>query len=145
MNHPEYNLQKQLCQYLNLQYKDVLYLSDTVASVKLTMMQATRNKAIQKCGFKCPDLIILQPNKYFNGLMLELKVENPYKKDGNIKSDAHLIGQDESLRQLRKLGYWAGFAWEFNMAKKIIDNYMSDIESQGVKISNFTIKKMQQP
>lgn len=134
MNHPEYNLQKQLCQYLNFQYKDVLYLSDTVASVKLTKPQAIRNKAIQKRAFKCPDLIILQPNKYFNGLMLELKIESPFKKDGSIKSDAHLIGQDESLKRLRKLGYWANFAWDFDMAKAIIDNYMSDIESQGVKI-----------
>ena len=47
MKHPEYDLQKTVCQYLEMQYPKVLFLSDTIASVKLTKQQAVRNKAIQ--------------------------------------------------------------------------------------------------
>jgi len=126
MKHPEFILQQQVCKYLNLQYPTILYLSDTVASVKLTMPQATRNKSIQKQGFKTPDLIVFHPNKYFHGLFLELKVKSPYQKNGQIYSDEHLQEQQDTLNDLSKLGYWAGFAWTFEMAKGIIDNYLAD-------------------
>ena len=53
MNHKEYNLQKQVCRYLNLKHPKVLYMSDTIANLKLTKQQAGRNKAIQKDGFHC--------------------------------------------------------------------------------------------
>ena len=49
---PEFELQCQICRYLRLQYPKVIFLSDTVASVKLTMGQATRNKQLQKSSFK---------------------------------------------------------------------------------------------
>ena len=68
-NQLEFILQKQICQWLSIQYPDVLFLSDTVASVKLTMPQSIRNKSIQKNGFKTPDLIILCPNKDYYGLL----------------------------------------------------------------------------
>ena len=76
---PEFILQKQICQYLQLQYPSVLFVS-TGSSFKLTMPQAIRNKSIQKDGFHCPDLIILEPKRDFAGLFLELKVETPFKK-----------------------------------------------------------------
>ena len=90
---PEFDLQKQVCRYLNLQYKEVLFLSDTIASVKLTEPQAKRNSQIQKRGFKTPDLIIFEARKGFHGLFIELKVKSPYKKDGKIFTNEHLQGQ----------------------------------------------------
>jgi len=45
---PEYALQTQVCNYLRIKYKEVLFMSDTVASIKLTQAQAIRNKAILK-------------------------------------------------------------------------------------------------
>jgi len=131
MNHHEYNLQKSICKYLDLQFKDVLYLSDTIASCKLTLPQATRNKAIQKEGFKCPDLIIFKPKfnadnsfKYL-GLFIELKIESPYLKDGlNLKADKHIQGQAETMNKLYAEGYSCHFAWSFSQAKDIIDNYL---------------------
>ena len=124
MKHKEYELQKQVCEYLNTQYPDVLYMSDTIASVKLTLPQGARNKAIQKEGFKTPDLIIFEPNRFFHGLFIELKTETPYKKNGEIKSNDHLKGQESTLKELIQKGYDAGFAWSFEMAKKRIDVYM---------------------
>lgn len=128
IRHDEYHLQTQVCDYLRLQYPKVLFFSDTIASVKLTMGQAIRNKKIQKEGFKMPDLMILHPNKHgFHGLCIELKIESPYKQNGELYSDKHLQGQAETIKQLCELGYVAAFAWTFDMAKKNIDDYMKDI------------------
>lgn len=77
---PEYNLQTQIVQYLELQYKDVLFLSDTIAFLKLTIPQQLRNKKIQKTNFKCPDILILEPKGKYSGLFIELKAKDIYKK-----------------------------------------------------------------
>ncbi len=124
MRHQEYELQKAICHYLSLQYGNVLYLSDTVASVKLTLPQAARNKAIQKHGFKCPDLIILEPRGKYSGLFLELKIETPFKKDGGVKSNDHIKGQWKTIQDLKDRGYDAYFVWSFEMAKQVIDQYL---------------------
>lgn len=120
----EYQLQKQVCAYLNAQYPDVLYLSDTIASVRLTMPQAIRNKAIQKNGFKCPDLLILEPKNHYGGLFIELKTESPYKKDGTIKKNIHLQDQEKTINKLKQKDYYCLFAWDLEDIKNIIDNYL---------------------
>lgn len=126
MNHKEFSLQAAVCRYLDLQYPSVLYLS-TGTSLKLTMGQAVRNKQIQKNGFKVPDLIILQPNSQCHGLFLELKIESPYTKKGQIKSSTnnHLFGQEIAIERLNNLGYFATFAVGFEQAKNIIDDYLT--------------------
>jgi len=121
---PEYNLQKQICQYLKNQYPEVLFLSDTVASVKLTFPQQQRNKAIQKNQFACPDLLILEPKKQYHGLMIELKVESPFKKNGEILKSDHLKRQQNTIKELKQKGYKAEFSWGFEMTKEIIDQYL---------------------
>ena len=78
---PEFEIQKAICDYLELQYPKVLFLSDTIASIKLTIPQQVRNKSIQKEGFKCPDLLILEPRGKYAGLFIEIKVVTPYKKE----------------------------------------------------------------
>jgi len=126
MNHPEYNLQKSICAYLNAQYPNVLYLS-TGTSLKLTQSQAGRNKAIQKDGFKCPDLLVLFPNYYYDGLAIELKVKSPFKKDGTLLKNEHLEGQQKAIDELNKLGYYATFGIGFEHCKQIIDEYLSNV------------------
>ena len=122
---PEYTLQKQVCKYLNMQYPNVMYLSDTIAAVKLTFPQQARNKAIQKEGFKCPDLVILQPNDLYGGLFIELKSKTPYKGDGiNLLSNPHNEAQYETIKNLVGQGYYACFAWSFEQCKLIIDTYL---------------------
>lgn len=120
---PEYHLQVAICQWLRMQHPKVLFLSDTIASVHLTAQQANRNKAIQKEHFKCPDLIILHPNKHFHGLFIELKVETPFKKNGELKSGEHLQGQQSTIDDLSKRGYFACFSWGFDMTKDLIEAY----------------------
>ena len=120
---PEYHLQVAICQWLRIQHPKVLFLSDTIASVHLTAQQANRNKAIQKEHFKCPDLIILHPNKHYHGLFIELKVESPFKKNGELKAGEHLQGQQSTIDDLNKMGYFACFSWGFDMTKDIIEAY----------------------
>ena len=124
---PEFLLQKQICQYLKNQYPKVIFLSDTIAIVKLTAPQALRNKKIQKSNFKIPDLLILEPKKEFHGLFIELKKETPFKKNGEIKASQndHLKKQLKSIEDLKNKGYNAQFSWSFEMTKKIIDNYLN--------------------
>ena len=123
---PEYDLQVAICRYLSYQYPEVLFLSDTIASLKLTPAQASRNKKIQKFGFSTPDLLILEPRNEFSGLFIELKVETPFKKNGEIKASTndHLKNQLESIEKLKEKGYFCCFSWGFDMTKDIIDNYL---------------------
>jgi hypothetical protein len=126
MKHDEFELQVAVSKYLSLQYPQVQFLSDTIANMKLTITQASRNKKIQKSGFKCPDLLILEPRNEFSGLFIELKLKSPFKKDGKIKASTnnHLQGQLETIEILNQKGYKACFSWGFEMTKEIIDDYL---------------------
>jgi hypothetical protein len=124
MKHTEFELQKLVCQYLELQYPDVLFLSDTIANLKLTFAQQARNKSIQKNGFHCPDLLILEPKGGFNGLFIELKIESPWKKNGELLKNKHIEAQEKSMLKLYSKGYLCTFAWEFEEIKWLIDSYM---------------------
>lgn len=125
-NQPEYNLQVAISQYLSFQYPNVLFMSDTVASIKLTFPQQNRNKKIQCNNFKCPDLMIFKPNGKYHGLFIELKVESPFKKNGDLKKSGHLKAQRNTIEQLNKIGYYACFSWGFEMTKELIDNYLKE-------------------
>ena len=128
MKYEEYSLQKAVCKYLNYKYPEVYYLSDTIASLKLSIPQQARNKAIQKFDFHCPDLLILEPNNEFKGLFIELKIANPYKRNGEIKASAkdHLINQEKTINKLNEKGYKSFFAWEFESIIKEIDKYLKN-------------------
>ena len=122
--YPEYELQKQVCTYMDYQYPDVMYMSDTIASVKLTMPQNVRNSAIQKKDFKCPDVLIFEPRGGYHGLFIELKVKSPFKLNGELYAGDHLKGQQETIDDLNSKGYLACFSWGFERTKKVIDDYM---------------------
>lgn len=123
---PEYELQKQICKWLNDNYKDVLFMTDSIAAVKLTLPQAARNKAVQKKGFRTPDLIIFQPNESYAGLFIELKVKAPFKKNGELRKDEHLINQQNSMFDLTRKGYFTAFSWSYEMTINIIENYLNN-------------------
>lgn len=123
-NQPEFQLQKQVCEYLRIQYPEVLFMSDTVASVKLTFPQMARNKQIQKSSFHCPDLIIFEPRGGCHGLFIELKAVSPFKKNGDLKTSSHINNQYFTIKQLRNKGYEAYFCTGFDEAKEAIDNYL---------------------
>tara|TARA_R110000782_G_scaffold215540_1_gene303215 strand:+ start:163 stop:546 length:384 start_codon:yes stop_codon:yes gene_type:complete len=125
MIHHEYLLQKEVCKFLDLNYPKVLYMSDTIANIKLTIPQQARNKAIQKEGFKCPDLIIFEPKGIHNGLFIELKIKSPYKKNGELLKNKHLQDQQKTMDDLRRIGYLCVFAWNIENIKKLIISYLN--------------------
>lgn len=124
MRHTEFNLQKRVSSYLKVVHPSVLFMSDTIASLKMTKTQAVRNSQIQKPGFKTPDVIIFAPRGKYHGLFIELKIETPYKLNGDLKKDPHLKGQAETIEQLKKLGYHASFQWEWEKIIKLINWYL---------------------
>jgi len=124
-NQPEFELQRQVCRWISLQHPKVLYLSDTIASVKLTLPQQGRNKLIQKDNFKTPDLLIFEPRGCYSGLFIELKAESPFKKDGSLLKNGHLEGQQKTISDLIERGYFACFSWSFEMTIRIINKYLS--------------------
>lgn len=120
----EENLHLAVCNYIRMQYPDVLFNSD-MSGVKLTMGQAIKAKRLRSCkGF--PDLVIYEPRGEYKGLFLELKREgeNIWKKDGELKSD-HLKEQWAVMEKLIEKGYYCVFAIGFADAKSWIDLYLS--------------------
>ncbi len=120
---PEYELQKQVCQYLELQYPDVLFVS-TGIPFNLRPQQGARIKAINKGGFKCPDLVILEARHGWKGLAVELKAKTIFKKDGSLLKNGHVEAQEKSIFGLVDKGYFAQFAIGFEQAKQAIDWYL---------------------
>lgn len=124
-NQPEFELQKAICKWISIQYPNVLFLSDTIASVKLTIPQQVRNMQIQKKDFKTPDLLIFEPKGKYSALFIELKVKSPFKKDGDLLKCKHLESQLKTIKQLNENGYYACFSWSFEMTIDIINKYLS--------------------
>lgn len=119
----EENLHLAVCNYIRMQYPNVLFNSD-MSGVKLTMGQAIKAKNLRSCkGF--PDLVIYEPRGNFKALFLELKREgeNLFKKNGEFRSE-HLKEQAHLMQQLRNKGYMCSFAVGFDEAKMYIDNYL---------------------
>ena len=120
----EYNLHLAICNYLKLQYPNVLFFSD-LSGVKLPKGLAVKVAKL-KSRRGIPDLFILAPRRGYHALCLELKKEGEvlYKKNGEFKNE-HLQEQSEVLNELNQLGYRALFAVGFEQAKNIIDDYLT--------------------
>jgi len=126
MTHHEYILQKAVCKFLNKNYPEVLFVSDTIGNVKLNQFQASRNKEIQDEDFKCPDLLILEPNKFYKGLFIELKIKSPFKNNGELLKNNHLEAQQKSINDLISNVYCTFFKWEFDDIKELINWYIKN-------------------
>ncbi len=121
---PEALLQIQVCQYLKMQYPDVLFHSDFSAGMSLTIGMAIRRKKINSCN-ALPDLYIFKKKGSLSGLTLELKAEGEklYNKKGEFRTD-HIKEQAEVLIKLRAENWITCFAIGFENARKTIDTYL---------------------
>jgi hypothetical protein len=120
----EKSLHRAVCDYIRLQYPDVLFNSDLAGATKLTMGQAVAMKALRSNrGF--PDIVIYEVRKGCHGMFIELKKEGEkiYKRDGSPVTP-HIEEQLHCLIELQKRGYNAVFAIGFDAAKRVIDNYL---------------------
>ena len=120
----EERLQSQLARYIKLQYPNVVFTSES-SGLRVPMGLAVQMKG-QRSNHKLPDMIILESNEKYNGLVIELKKDYKtlYKKDGAFKKSEHIDKQRETLRLLKLQGYMAVFACGFEEAKNVVDYYM---------------------
>ena len=121
----EKDLQINICRWLKLQYPEVIFTSES-SGLRLTISQA-RSLAKQRSGKGLPDLMIFEPRGGYHGLFLELKREGEkvFRRDGQIRSDAHLQDQYSVINRLNDKGYLAGFAIGFDEARALITKYMN--------------------
>lgn len=128
-NNLEEKLQLSVCQYLDLQYPNVIYTSD-LSGIKLSKGSAVKAKKMRCKKYKIPDLLILHPNETYKGLILELKnkASDVYNQNGTFKkaNDNHVEKQYKTIVQLRSLGYESMFVFGLNNAIETIDNYMNN-------------------
>ena len=122
MKNKETRLQIAISDWLRLQYPELIFTS-SLDGAKLTIGQAMRAKRMRS-DKGMPDLQIFQPNSLYHGLFIELKIESPYKKDGLLKKNEHLREQQNMINKLNNRGYFACFAWSFEQAVKIINQYL---------------------
>ena len=120
----ERTLHRAVCDYIRLQYPNVIFNSDLSGAGKLTIGQATALKALRsERGF--PDLVIYEPRNDYYGLFLELKKDGTKLwKKSRVGATPHIEEQAQMLTKLEDKGYKAEFAVGFDEAKTIIDNYL---------------------
>lgn len=123
----EARIHQMVCDYLKLQYPDVIFRTDFAAGTKMTPGQAVKHKRLQS-DRAYPDLFIAEQNGRYAGCFIELKNEGvkTHKKDGTLVSNPHIIEQARMLERLQAKGYYASFASGFQEAKELIDEYLSD-------------------
>ncbi len=78
-------------------------------------------------NFKYPDLFIAKKSKDFAGLFIEYKKDGTvlYKKDGSMRKNEHIEGQNRALQLLQTEGYYAVFSIGVKKTKKLITQYLA--------------------
>jgi len=120
-------IHRQICDYINMQYPHAIFTSDSSgARVSIGLRNEFKRKRCRM--FKILDIIILQPNKHYQGLMLEVKSSKDelFKKDGTFKKNEHIKEQKRSIDRLNAVGYYACFVCGLYDAIEVIKKYMSD-------------------
>ena len=128
MKNAEDIVQLAVVNYLRLKYPKVRFLANYLSGARLPIYLAKKGKALGQAGQGTPDLFIFFNNGKYTSLAIELKAEGktPYKKDGVLKSDEHLIKQNEYLCYLNSIGFYATFCVGIDKAILTIDKYMTN-------------------
>jgi hypothetical protein len=108
----EDHLHRQVIQYIALQYPGVLFHHSPMEGKRTPFEQFKLKWLGAKSGF--PDIFIFAANKRGNGLAIELKV----------KPNRCTENQNAWLAGLYNRNYVAEVCYDFEEAKKVIDNYL---------------------
>jgi len=121
--HSELDVHSAVCKYLKL--KNLMFISDFAAGIKMTQGMAMRQKS-QKSDHDWPDIFVAEPRGNYHGLFLELKRDRDslYNKDGSMKKSDHLTDQLTCLNLLNQKGYYARFACGTDEAIQLIEDYL---------------------
>lgn len=120
-NMSEKSFHTAIATYIKAQYPKAVFTSES-SGVRVSIGVAKMLKG-QRSVHKLPDLIVLEPKGGYHGLVIELKEETPYKRDGSLKKGRG-IDQAATLRLLQDKNYYACFGVGFEQTKNIIDSYM---------------------
>lgn len=115
-----------ICNYIKLQYPNVIFFSDASGLYTKNWGQKLEIKAKRSHG-KLPDLFIAEPRgDYYAGLFLEIKKSGTmlYKRDKTFAKE-HYQEQSDMLLKLQEKGYCAMFVIGFDEAKRKIDFYLN--------------------
>lgn len=145
----EAQLQKMVCSYLKLQYRNAIFRSDTASGRWEYNNRHLHDKVALHSSKAWPDLFIYEPREVtlkdgtkqmFYGLALELKKEGTTiivsrgERKGHLTSDPHIQEQFLMLKDLKSRGFYATFAVGFDEAQKIIDWYFGKPTSEQASI-----------
>ena len=124
-NNREYQICKDIAQYMRLQYPAVLFHFD-LAGLNLSRAQAGMMKAIQgNRGF--PDLFVAESRLGYHGLFIEVKIEGTRLYKRNFEAiTPHIAEQLEFQDVLRLKGYKCEFGIGWDGCKEIIDQYLKN-------------------
>ena len=123
-------LSQDVSDFIQLKYPKLIYRFDFSSGFKMSIRQALKHKLLQGStnGRGFVDLTIFKANKYYHGLLIELKITSPFLKDGHtLKKDKHLQEQSNYHQRLRDEGYDVHFATGLKETIEIIDNYLEDV------------------
>ena len=125
MKKKEESFQIAISKYLQVQYPDVYFMSDS-SGIRLPMGLAVKAKK-QRSKHAQLDLVILEPRKGFHGLIIELKKDEGevFKNDGDFKKSERIESQNKSIDHLIKKGYLCRYGFGFDHTKMIIETYLN--------------------
>ena len=126
MQKKEEDLQMKVCKWLD-NFPSIVYTSD-LSGIKLTIGSAVKAKKQRSKIYKIPDLLILQPNKKYCGLIIELKKDKSevFGKKNQLLQNQHTQSQIKTLLRLHELGYCATFGFGYHSTIDIIEKYIND-------------------
>lgn len=123
MANQEHILGVQVTNFLATNYPDVPFHHDFGTGTKLTLGQAVKQRQLNpERGW--PDLFIAEARGGYNGLFIELKAKDIYKKNGDLRKDDHLAEQAAMLGRLQAQGYRAVFCVGLPATKAAIEEYL---------------------
>jgi hypothetical protein len=117
-------IQLSVINYLKMQYPQVRFMANYLSGARLPIYLARKAKKLGQAGQGTPDLFIFHNNGKYSMLVLELKVESPFKLNGMLKTNEHLTKQKNYLDYLNREGAYASFGVGVTNSIAIIDNYM---------------------
>jgi len=124
MQNKEDLIQLSVVNYLKMQYPQVRFMANYLSGARLPIYLARKAKKLGQAGQGTPDLFIFHNNGKYSMLVLELKVESPFKLNGMLKTNEHLTKQKNYLDYLNREGAFASFGVGVTNSISIIDNYM---------------------
>ena len=123
-NKSEYQLQKNCSEWLKIQYPDVYFISDP-DGLKLPIGQSVKLKNTRS-NHKHLDMIILEPNYYYSGMVVEFKksADDYLLKNGCYSNKKHIKEQRQTAIELIKKNYYVTFCHDFDDFVKQFSKYM---------------------